>query len=122
MNLTFVEAPWFSVRLKPRLDDAAYRSLQNELLTDPLRGAAMPGCGGMRKMRFADPGRGKGKRGGIRIIYLYTPQAYRIDLLDLYGKDDKDDLTPAEKKLLARIATSLRQEAIAAYSARERTS
>ena len=65
--------------------------------------------------RFADPSRGKGKRGGIRVVYLHTPEAFRIDLIDVYGKDEKDDLTPAEKKLFAQLAKAARNEAVQAY-------
>jgi len=117
MRLTFVEAPWFSRRIRLRLNDDVYRKLQNDLLNDPLKGAMMPGCGGLRKMRFADPSRNMGKRGGLRIVYLYTPQAFRIDLIDVYGKDEKDDLSQAQKKTLARFAAAARQEAIDAYVA-----
>lgn len=75
----------------------------------------MPGCGGFRKCRFSDPSRAKGKRGGLRLIYLYVSEAFRIDFVDVYGKDEKDDLTPREKKLLAGLAARMRQEAIDAY-------
>lgn len=115
MNLTFVEMPWFAERLKPRLSDDGYRALQEELLANPQKGKPMSGCGGLRKVRFADPSRGKGKRGGLRIVYLYTPEAFRIDLIDVYGKDEKDDLSPAEKKVFARLADAARREAIEAY-------
>ena len=50
-------------------------ALQRELMNDPESGAVMPGCGGLRKIRIADPGRGKGKRGGARVIYLHVPEA-----------------------------------------------
>ena len=115
MNLTFVEMPWFAERLKARMSDEGYRTFQNELLADPEKGKRIPGCGGLRKLRFADPSRGKGKRGGLRVIYLHTPEAFRIDLIDVYGKDEKDDLTPAEKRTLAGLAAAARREAIAAY-------
>ena len=115
MKLTFVEMSWFTERLKSRLSDESYRAFQNELLANPLKGKTMGGCGGLRKARFADPSRGKGKRGGVRIIHLHIPEAFRIDLMDVYGKDEKDDLTPAEKKTLARLVDAVRQEAIEAY-------
>lgn len=118
MRLTFVEMPWFTQRLKARLDDASYRELQDELLSNPARGEVMPGCGGLRKVRAGDPGRGKGKRGGVRIIYLHIPEAYRIDLFDVYGKNEKDDLTSQEKKLLAALVKQVRQEAISACKRR----
>lgn len=71
----------------------------------------MPGCGGLRKLRAADPNRGKGKRGGARIIYLYVPEVKRFFLLDIYGKDEKDDLSANEKKVLAKLADELRKQA-----------
>jgi hypothetical protein len=115
MKLTFVEVSWFTQRLKARMDDEGYRALQNELSDNPDRGKVMPGCGGLRKIRFADPARGKGKRGGVRIIYLYIPEAFRIDFIDAYGKDEKDDLTPAQKKWLKESSRVLKQEALEAF-------
>jgi mRNA-degrading endonuclease RelE of RelBE toxin-antitoxin system len=112
MRLTFVESSGFSHRIRSRLNDDAYRALQNELMVRPEKGATMAGCGGLRKLRFGDPSRGKGKRGGVRVIYLYTPEARRIDLLDVYGKDEKDDLSGAERKLLAGLAAAARDEAV----------
>jgi hypothetical protein len=74
----------------------------------------MPGCGGLRKMRFADPRRRKGERGGVRVIYLHVPQADWIFLLDLYGKDEKDDLSAAEKKVLRQLAAEFKEAALRA--------
>ena len=115
MKLTFIEALWFTQRLKARADDELYRALQNELAELPDKGKVMPGCGGLRKLRFADPARGKGKRGGLRIVYLHIPEASRIDFFDVYDKNEKDDLTPKEKKMLAELAKAVRQEAIDAF-------
>ncbi|MGE5609438.1 MAG: toxin [Bacillota bacterium] len=115
MRLTSVEMPWFTERLRLRLDDESYRAFQNSLLANAEKGDVMPGCGGLRKVRFSDPSRGKGKRGGVRIIYLHIPEAFRIDLIDVYGKDEKDDLTPREKKVLAKLAAAAKAEAISAY-------
>jgi hypothetical protein len=108
--LTFVESRVFTARWHSRLDDEALRALQNELLVDPEKGDAIPGCGVLRKVRFGDPARGKGKRGGVRVIYLHTPEATRIDLITVYGKDEKDDLTKDEVKLLCELAHRLRNE------------
>ena len=90
-------------------------------MANPEKGSTMGGCGGLRKVRYADPSRGKGKRGGVRVIYLYTPEAFRIDLIDLYGKDEKEDLAPAEKNMLARFGTAARREAIEAYHRKRKT-
>jgi hypothetical protein len=51
----------------------------------------------------------------VRIIYLAIPEAQRIDLIDIYGKDEKDDLSAAEKKALAAMVQEVRTEAIKAY-------
>ena len=110
--VTFVEAKGFTRRLKAMMADADYHELQRELLNNPDRGAVMPGCGGLRKVRWGDTGRGKGKRGGVRIIYLSIPEASRIYLLDIYGKDEKDDLSAAERRELAALAKEARREAI----------
>jgi hypothetical protein len=115
MKLTFVETSWFTQLLKARADDELYRALQNEIGEQPDKGKGMPGCGGLRKLRFADPARGKGKRGGLWVVYLHVPEASRVDFFDVYEKDEKDDLTPQEKKMLAELAKAVRQEAIEAF-------
>jgi hypothetical protein len=63
--------------------DEPLRLLQLLLARDPDAGAVMPGCGGARKLRWPDPLRAKGKRGGLRIIYLHTPAAQNILLIDV---------------------------------------
>ena len=72
----------------------------------------MRGCGGLRKMRWPDPRRSKGKRGGLRIIYLHLPEAQIILFLKVYDKDEVDELTFDERKALAQIAGELRGAAL----------
>ena len=67
--MLFIEAPPFTRRLVSYLTDDEYRRLQEALLTNPEAGAVMPQTGGFRKLRWRDPRRGKGTRGGLRIIY-----------------------------------------------------
>src|SRR5688500_8309477 len=98
MKATFVETTGFTESAANLLPDDAYARLQQQLMENPNAGDAMPGCGSLRKVRTADPKRRKGKRGGARVIYLHIPAARRFYLLDLYGKDEKDDLTAKEKK------------------------
>lgn len=111
MNLTFYEMQVFSARWHKRQDSESLRRMQNELLDDPHRGDPIPGCGVLRKMRFGDQSRGKGKRGGVRVIYLYTPEASRIDLITVYGKDERDDLSKDEVRIFCKLAEILRAEA-----------
>jgi mRNA-degrading endonuclease RelE of RelBE toxin-antitoxin system len=69
MKATFVELPPFARQRADYMDDEAYRALQNELMQNPEAGDVIEGTGGLRKVRQADPRRGKGKRGGLRVIY-----------------------------------------------------
>jgi hypothetical protein len=68
--------------------------------------AEIPGAGGARKLRWA--AKGKGKRGGARIMYVYVVVAARIYLVRCYAKNVKADLTPDEKKELRQIAGRLK--------------
>lgn len=61
------------------------------------------GTGGLRKLRFADPKRGKGKRGGLRVIYYWQVSTYRFLLFTLYDKDEATNLTAREKALLKQM-------------------
>lgn len=120
MRKTFVESRGFTARLRELLDDETYRTLQNELMARPEKGDVMPGCGGLRKVRVADPRRGKGKRGGARVIYLNIPEAERIDLIAVYGKDERDELSEEQKKVLRTLAEQARREAIESFRRRTR--
>lgn len=71
----------------------------------------MQGTGGLRKLRMADAGRGKGKRGGLRVIYLDLPDAERTYLLALYDKGEKADISADEKKGLRELVKILKSEA-----------
>jgi hypothetical protein len=62
----------------------------------------VPGAGGIRKLRWKDPRRGKGKRGGLRVIYYCFLSEQEIWLLTLFGKDEAADLTKDERELLRR--------------------
>ena len=97
MKVVFVEAPVFTRLLPGYLDDDEYGLLQKQLLANPTQGDVMPGTGGFRKLRWQDVRRGKGKRGGVRVIYYYLPADQQIWFYTIYGKDEMTDLTPGEK-------------------------
>ena len=78
------------------MDDAAYRSLQLTLMENPVAGPVIEGTGGLRKLRHADPRRGKGKRGGLRVIYYWWSGGSQFWLFTVYDKDEADDLTAAQ--------------------------
>jgi len=109
--VVFIESVTFTASILDYLSDEDYRELQKSLVLNPFAGSVMPGCGGLRKVRFRDPRRGKGKRGGLRIIYLYLAEQSWVFLLDVYDKDEKDDLSREEKKVLARLATRIKEAA-----------
>ena len=82
------------------LNDESYRALQRALLENPALGDVMPGTGGFRKVRWEDSRRGKGKRGGLRVIYYYLTADHQMWFFTLYDKDEATDLTSGEKKAL----------------------
>ena len=63
-------------------------------------GDLIPGTGGFRKIRWADKRRGKGRRGGLRVIYYHFAADHQIWLMTLYSKNEAADLAPEEKKAL----------------------
>ena len=102
----FVEAPAFTRQLPKYLDDDEYHLLQMHLARNPDAGSVIPGSGGFRKVRWADTRRGKGRRGGLRVIYYYFVQDRQIFLMTLYGKDEATDLTAKQKKVLKSAVES----------------
>jgi hypothetical protein len=100
MLAVFVELPAFERHRGSYLDDEQFRQLQAQLLMDPVRGDVITGAGGLRKMRFADARRGKGKRGGLRIVYFWWPHGAQFWLFAIYDKDEVEDLSAADKRLL----------------------
>lgn len=100
--MEFIEAPAFSKYVNDYLQDDDYTSLQQYLEKCPDAGDLIPGTGGLRKLRWRHPMRGKGKRGGLRIIYYYFLSDQQIWFLTIYDKDEAADLTPTQKKILRR--------------------
>lgn len=100
MKALFVELPSFSRFRADYLDDEGLRSLQNALLANPDGGDVIEGTGGLRKLRHADRRRGKGKRGGLRVIYYWWQVRWQFWLFTLYDKDEMDDLSADERKAL----------------------
>ena len=99
--MVFIETPVFTKRLPDLLDDEGYSALQRQLADHPDLGEVIQGTGGLRKIRVAY--RGRGKRGGARVIYYHFASASRIALLLIYAKNEKDDLSADERKALKRI-------------------
>ena len=98
--MEFFETPAFTRHLSAYLTDDEYAALQAFLAAHPEAGDVMPGTGGFRKLRWSDDRRGKGKRGGLRVIYYFLTQDHQVWLFTLFGKGEADDLTPEQKRQL----------------------
>jgi len=107
--MEFIESPAFARHLSQYLDDDGYKAVQIGLARNPETGDLMPGTGGFRKLRWADVRRGKGRRGGLRIIYYYFAREQQIWLMTLFNKSEASDLSPKEEKALkAAIGAELK--------------
>lgn len=103
MKALFVELPAFSRHRSDYMNDEAFRALQTTLMRSPNAGDMIEGTGGLRKLRFADASRGKGKRGGLRIIYFWWEAGRQFWLFTLYDKDEMTDLSTKDKKALKEM-------------------
>jgi len=100
MKAVIVELPAFSRFRADYLNDEGFRALQNDLMGNPEAGDMIEGTGGLRKLRQADPRRGKGKRGGLRVIYFWWEAGRQLWFFTLYDKDEMEDLSAKNKKSL----------------------
>lgn len=99
--MVFIETSVFTRQVLALLSDDEYAALQAELARDPHAGDVIEGTGGLRKLRVA--AKGKGTRGGARVIYFFVDAAMQCRMLLIYPKGAKDDLTAAERKQLRRL-------------------
>lgn len=100
LRVVFVETPTFTKRVLRLMDDERYSELQAYLAKHPDAGRMIPGSGGMRKVRWA--GSGRGKRGGLRLIYYWWVAKDRISMLLVYPKSEQDDLSMDQVKQLRK--------------------
>jgi mRNA-degrading endonuclease RelE of RelBE toxin-antitoxin system len=98
----FIETSAFSALLEDWLSDEEYRGLQSYLIECPDAGDIIRGSGGIRKLRWA--AKGKGKSGGVRVIYYWAKAPEQIYLLTMYGKSERADI---DRATLKRIAAKL---------------
>ena len=103
MKALFKELPPFERVRSDYLTDDAYRKLQQTLLENPEAGDVIEGTGGLRKLRQPDAQRGKGKRGGLRVIYYWWLGGEQFWLFTVYDKDEAADLTPTQRKTLKHM-------------------
>ena len=109
MTRLFVELPSFRAEWKTMgLTDSDLRRLQEELLPNPAIGAVMKGTGGVRKMRFSFEHRGKS--GSVRVIYIDFEIREKLYLLTAYPKNEKDNISKAERNELKKLVEILETE------------
>ena len=107
--LTVVETSAFARKAEKLLTADEYEDLLLYLSMYYAAGDEIPGTGGVRKLRYAVGGRGKS--GGVRVIYYFYDQANPLLALFLYAKNEQGDLTRAEKKLATSLAAAMKAEA-----------
>ena len=99
--MEFIETPTFTRLVLQLMEDDDYAELQVALAQRPDMGKIISGGGGIRKMRWA--GSGRGKRGGLRIIYFWQTANEQIWMLLVYPKNVRDDLTRDEIRQLKQL-------------------
>jgi mRNA-degrading endonuclease RelE of RelBE toxin-antitoxin system len=102
-----LETSVFSRRADALLSREERSELIETLAREPLAGDVIPGLGGIRKLRFAPKGRGKS--GAFRVIYYVLSDDLPILALLLYGKNEQDDLSPAQRKAMAALAAEMKR-------------
>jgi hypothetical protein len=99
--MVIIEASVFTRRVRELLADEEYRNLQVSLVNRPNSGAVIPGSGGLRKVRWSLPGRGK--QGGVRAIYYWAVKQEQLLMLFVFAKNERDDLSSDQLKILRTI-------------------
>ena len=98
--MVFYETAIFTEQIVEFLDDDSYRALQSVLMREPESGDLIPRSRGLRKIRWR--GAGRGKRGGIRVIY-YLVTREQIFMLYAYAKNQQEDLTKEQTQRLRNL-------------------
>jgi len=101
--MEYIESPLFSKLVNSYMEDEEYAAFQWDLALHPEKGDLIPGSGGLRKVRWV--GNGRGKRGGVRIIYYYKNREIQVWLLTIYSKNEDENIPVS---ILKRIKEELK--------------
>jgi len=104
---TIVELPEFLKKSDKLLSNTERLSIINYLAVHPIAGDVIRGTGGIRKLRWS--AKGKGKSGGVRVIYYHHNESIPLFLLTLFGKGEKSNLSKSESNDLAKFTSLLIQ-------------
>lgn len=99
--MLIIETSIFTRRVVKLLNDESYRELQADLMKTPDKGVIIRDSGGIRKLRWDVEGRGKS--GGVRVIYYLATKQQSILMLLIYSKSEQDTLTSDQLKILRRL-------------------
>ncbi|MGZ3662076.1 MAG: type II toxin-antitoxin system RelE/ParE family toxin [Bdellovibrionota bacterium] len=105
-----METGAFTKALENKGDRDLLEMIQKKILENPEAGDVMPGCGGVRKMRVADPNRHKGTRGGLRVLYLDLPHKEVTHLIFVFGKDETENISAKARERIKEIAAAAKKE------------
>ena len=103
--MEFIETPTFTRMVTALLSEQEYQALQDDLVENPAKGVLIKGGGGIRKIRHGMKGRGKS--GGVRVIYYWVKDGHLIYMLVAYPKSMKDDLSERETAILGELVKEL---------------
>ena len=106
--ITIIETQQFTGKADKIMSAAEKDELYDFIARNPKKGDVIPGTGGVRKLRFAI--QGKGKRGGVRVIYYYYDDRNPVLLFTVFGKNEKSDLKKKEKNILYEIVQGIKKE------------
>ena|SRR5215203_3708136 len=107
--LYFIETTVFRKQIDKLANVETLFALQNELLKNPRLGDVIQGAGGARKARIGDRKSGRGKSGSFRYIYVYLEKPGVVYLILFYGKNERDDLEPDQKKQVAEFIKAAKE-------------
>jgi len=105
MFITLVELPEYIRDAERLLDDESQEDLKDFLTRNSTAGVIMPGTGGVRKLRWARGG--SGKSGGVRVVYYFYNETIPLFLLNIFGKNEKANLSKAERNKMAKLVSVL---------------
>jgi mRNA-degrading endonuclease RelE of RelBE toxin-antitoxin system len=106
--ITIIETQQFTGKADKIMSAAEKDELFDFIARNPKEGDVISGTGGVRKLWFAI--QGKGKRGGVRVIYYYYDDRNPVLLFTVFGKNEKSDLTKKEKNILYGIVQDIKKE------------
>ena len=111
MGAIVIETEFYSKKAARLLSTVERKAIVASLAENPGVHDIIPGLGGLRKARYGQQNRNKGKRGGVRVIYFFMLSAGMVFLLDIYSKAENVDLNEQDKKALRLAVEEIKKRA-----------